>query len=55
MRGPEQVFRVRVARPIANFGVAVLSGGVQPRVVANGDGWANFRCPAGKVSVWTLA
>jgi subtilisin family serine protease len=37
MRGPEQVFRVRVTRPVANFGVAVLSGGVQPRVVENGD------------------
>ena len=37
MRGPEQVFRVRIGRPVANFGVAVLSGGVQPRVVANGD------------------
>jgi hypothetical protein len=37
MRGPEQVFRVRLRRPVANFGVAVLSGGVQPRVVENGD------------------
>jgi hypothetical protein len=37
MRGPEQVFHVQVRQPIANFGVAVLSGGVQPRVVANGD------------------
>ena len=37
MRGPEQVFQVRIGRPVANFGVAVLSGGVQPRVVANGD------------------
>jgi len=37
MRGPEQVFRVRIGQPVANFGVAVLSGSVQPRVVANGD------------------
>ena len=37
MRGPEQVFRVRLRRPVANFGVAVLSGGVQPRVVADAD------------------
>jgi hypothetical protein len=36
-RGPEQVFRVRVTRAVSNFGVAVLSGGVQPRIVANGD------------------
>jgi len=41
LRGPEQVFRVRLRKPPANFGVAVLSeaGGVdiQPRVVAAGD------------------
>jgi Subtilase family len=37
MRGPEQVFRVQVRRRVANFGVAVVSGGVQPRVVENGD------------------
>ena len=37
MRGPEQVFRVRIARPVSNFGVAVLQGGVEPRVVAAGD------------------
>jgi hypothetical protein len=35
--GPEQVFRVRLRRPVANFGVVVLSGGVQPRVVRAGD------------------
>lgn len=35
--GPEQVFRVRLSRPVANFGVAVLSGSVQPRVVRAGD------------------
>ena len=39
--GPEQVFRVRIGRPVANFGVAVLShapgASVQPRIVAAGD------------------
>ena len=41
LRGPEQVFRVRLRRPVANFGVVVLSHGrgvrVQPRVVRAGD------------------
>jgi subtilisin family serine protease len=42
-QGPEQVFRVRLTRPVANFGVVVLSstGGSRfrpaPRVVAAGD------------------
>jgi subtilisin family serine protease len=36
--GPEQLFRVTVRRPVANFGVAVLSGPpVQPRVVLGRD------------------
>src|SRR5205823_4559607 len=39
--GPEQVFRVRLARSAANFGAALVSKGggvtVTPRVVANGD------------------
>jgi subtilisin family serine protease len=39
--GPEQVFRVRLARNVANFGVVVLDEGkgvaVTPRVVAGGD------------------
>jgi subtilisin family serine protease len=36
--GPEQVFRVRVRRPVANFGVAVLTRpGVQPRIVIGAD------------------
>jgi hypothetical protein len=35
--GPEQVFRFTLRRQVANFGVAVLSGGVQPRVVEAGD------------------
>ena len=41
LAGPEQVFRVRLARPAVNFGVVVLSRGrgvaVQPRIVAAGD------------------
>ena len=35
--GPEQVFRFALGRAVANFGVAVLRGGVQPRVVRAGD------------------
>jgi hypothetical protein len=35
--GPEQVFRVRISRPVANFGVVVTAGGVSPRIVAAGD------------------
>ena len=39
--GPEQVFRIRITRPVANFGVAVLSQArgtrVEPRAVAAGD------------------
>jgi hypothetical protein len=41
LRGPEQVFRFRLTRPVANFGVVVASQGrgvhVQPRVVRAGD------------------
>jgi hypothetical protein len=33
LRGPEQVFRVRLRRPVANFGVVVLRGPVQARIV----------------------
>ena len=35
--GPEQVFRFTLDREVANFGVAVLRGAVQPRVVQAGD------------------
>jgi hypothetical protein len=35
--GPEQVFRVTIARPVANFGVVVLSGRAVPHVVVAGD------------------
>ena len=43
--GPEQVFRVTLRRPVANFGAVVLGGAVSPRVVVAGDenrvvGWA---------------
>ena len=41
LRGPEQVFRVRLRRPAANFGVAIVSRGrgvrVQPRIVVQKD------------------
>ncbi|HET9324819.1 MAG TPA: S8 family serine peptidase [Gaiellaceae bacterium] len=41
LRGPEQVFRVRLRRPAENFGVAILSQGagarVQPRIVLGKD------------------
>jgi hypothetical protein len=41
LEGPEQVFRVRLARDAANFGVAIVSRGrgvrVEPRIVAAGD------------------
>jgi len=41
LRGPEQVFRFRLARPVANFGVVVVSQArgvqVQARVVRAGD------------------
>jgi subtilisin family serine protease len=38
--GPEQVFRVNVTKPVANFGVVVLAGGssqFEPRIVFAGD------------------
>ena len=37
--GPEQVFRVSIRYPVANFGAAVIGGSslVQPRVVRAGD------------------
>jgi subtilisin family serine protease len=39
LAGPERVFRFRLRKPVANFGVAVLSGGahVSPRLVRNND------------------
>jgi subtilisin family serine protease len=39
LRGPEQVFRVRLRRPVANFGVAITGrrGRVEPRIVVAGD------------------
>ena len=41
LAGPEQVFRVRLTKPVANFGVAIVSRGpgsrVEPRVVRGGD------------------
>jgi subtilisin family serine protease len=37
LHGPEQTFRFVLRRPVENFGVAVLTGLVQPRVVRAGD------------------
>ena len=41
LKGPEQLFRVRVTRPVSNFGVVITSRGkgsrVEPRVVVAGD------------------
>jgi hypothetical protein len=41
LAGPEQLFRVQIAKPVANFGVVVLSRGqgvtVEPRVIVAGD------------------
>jgi subtilisin family serine protease len=38
LKGPEQVFRVRLRRPAENLGVAILSRSrVQPRIVVAGD------------------
>jgi subtilisin family serine protease len=41
LRGPEQVFRLQLSRPVANFGVVITSRGagsaVEPRVVEDGD------------------
>jgi subtilisin family serine protease len=35
--GPERVYRFRLRRRVANFGVVVMRGGVQPRVVRGAD------------------
>jgi hypothetical protein len=37
--GPEEVFRFRLRKPVANFGIAILSGAthVSPRLVRNDD------------------
>ena len=39
LRGPEHVFRLRLPRPVANFGVAITAGkrSIQPRIVRAGD------------------
>jgi subtilisin family serine protease len=38
LAGPEEVFRVRIRRSVANFGVALLTRShVQPRIVLGGD------------------
>jgi subtilisin family serine protease len=35
--GPEVVYRVTITKPVANFGVAVLSGSAEPQIVFNDD------------------
>ena len=37
LAGPEVVYRLRLRRPVSNFGVAVLRGSVVPRIVRNAD------------------
>jgi hypothetical protein len=39
LKGPEQVFRVSLRKPAANFGVAITGGNglIQPRIVRAGD------------------
>jgi subtilisin family serine protease len=41
LAGPELVYRVRIAKPVANFGVAILSQAagarIEPRIVSAGD------------------
>jgi subtilisin family serine protease len=38
LKGPEQLFRVRIRRPVENFGVAIVSRSpVQPRIVQGQD------------------
>jgi hypothetical protein len=41
LRGPERVYTIRIAKPVANFGVVVTGrppgSGVEPRVVAGAD------------------
>jgi subtilisin family serine protease len=38
LRGPEQVFRIKIRRPVANFGAAILGRSrVQPRIVYGSD------------------
>jgi alpha-amylase len=41
---------MRVDRRNARF--SDITGHIADAVVTNGDGWGEFRCPGGKVSVW---
>lgn len=41
---------MRVDRPLATF--SDITGHVSQSVVTNVDGWGEFRCPGGKISVW---
>jgi alpha-amylase len=44
---------MRVDRPNATF--SDITGHVKQLVMTNSDGWGEFRCPGGKVSVWVEA
>jgi alpha-amylase len=44
---------MRVDRPYATL--TDFTGHVTQPVLTNGDGWGEFRCPGGKVSVWVEA
>ena len=48
--GPAGTKWMEVAKPNADF--VDITGHIPARVTANGDGWAEFRCNGGSVSVW---
>jgi subtilisin family serine protease len=52
LRGPEQVFRIRIRRPVANFGAAILGRSrIQPRIVHGRDENHQAGSPALPLSV----
>jgi alpha-amylase len=51
--GPAGRKWMEVARPAATF--VDITGHVAEPVVANADGWGEFRCNGGSVSVWVQA
>ena len=48
--GPEGTKWMDVARPNATF--IDLTGHVPDPILTNADGWGEFRCLSGSVSVW---
>ena len=48
--GPEGTKWMEVGR--RNTAFSDLTGHVRPKVVTNDDGWGEFRCKGGSVSVW---